>query len=180
MGTRRASASVDQMRNEQKSARRGGECALGGAVKHAHERAERAGAGGNSGSNTGADSTNEDCVSKVVAAGCAGFCCGMTQDFIVAQQPGHLVTTGEPAMRMLHSCPRAGRGGAKSDSAISIANGSRINIYPLLARFELAVEFTAFDAPRLEATTVVNRLRSSRPRRLASWPDAPRQHKECE
>ena len=86
MGTPRASASVDQMRNVQKSASRRGECTMGCDVA---TQVAYAGAGcavANSSRKTGAIITTDCCEVWVAAAGCAEFGCGSKQDFIVAQQ----------------------------------------------------------------------------------------------
>ena len=111
MGTPRASASVDQMRNVQKSASRGGECTVGCGIGNSREREGAAIAGAASSCRTGAIITSVWWIDSGAAAGFTGFCCGKTHDFIVAQQSAHPIcwVTLEP---IAHSCAGAWKGTA--------------------------------------------------------------------
>ena len=84
MGTPRASASVDQMRNVQKSANRDGECTGDCAVENSPKREEEVATGTNSSCSAGAINAEDGC-QGCGAASCPDFCSGRTHDFIVAQ-----------------------------------------------------------------------------------------------
>lgn len=93
MGTPRASASVDQMRNVQRTA----SCGEGSVSVCAIDRGKITGVAGSSRSNT----ANAGAIIMIGAVldvhadvGWVGFCRGMTHDFIVAQHLVHLAGDG--------------------------------------------------------------------------------------
>src|SRR5882724_117706 len=104
MGTPRASTSVDQMRNVQKSARRGGECTAGFAVDMRARCRETANGGTSSGCRIGAIMTTVCCDSSAAAVDSGGFFCGKRHDFIVAQQAHCCAGAG---MLIPHACAGA-------------------------------------------------------------------------
>jgi hypothetical protein len=85
MGTPRVSASLDQIRNAQKSAKRGGECTVGCAVETRVASNGAASTGASSSRSAGAIIATDCCDGAVAVAGCTGFCCDRRHDFIVAQ-----------------------------------------------------------------------------------------------
>ncbi len=106
MGTPRASASVDQMRNVQRSASRAGECTAGWALMNVREGKGAETAGARSACRIGAIITSVCCIVSGATAGATGLCCGQTHDFIVAQQAVQFIN-GVAGMLMPHLCAGA-------------------------------------------------------------------------
>jgi hypothetical protein len=113
MGTPRASASVDQMSNEQESASGAGECAGACASRKRLARRGASNVAGTTSCKTGAIITTDGCAAVAVAVGFTGFSWGRTHDFSFAQQSAEqsIARTG---MVMLHVCAEAAKGAEKS------------------------------------------------------------------
>lgn len=126
MGTPRASAFVDQMRNEQKSERRGGKSASD-CFSTRQTALDAAGSSRNSTGTTG-NIIATPCASLAAAAvGSVGFCCGSAQDFIAAQHAMHWLFC-DAVMLIAQTGPAACKGAPKSASTSAKARKARVSI----------------------------------------------------
>lgn len=145
MGTPRASASVDQMRNVQRTASRGGAW-LG--VRNASR--------GKATEVVGISCDRTDKAGAIIAVGagvailaevdCVGFCCGKIHDFILAQHAGQSAFC---AADMLSAHARTAVCGARvSARASKMAIIARRNIKRLLAGVKAFVQCARFITAR--------------------------------
>ncbi len=109
MGTPRASASVDQMRNVQRTASCGGE-AVSPCASDRRKEIKTAGSSRINTGSSGASIVIDDGLETDGEVGCVGFCRGNTHDFIVAQHLVHFICT---AAGMLKAQVCAGVCGAR-------------------------------------------------------------------